>query len=575
MVLIQSRKSEVRIITDEKNVQASRFQDRVESKRSSRSLAFTEVNGLIKNLIMATCNPLEPTWNENICPYNVPTDGLDLSLESVADVSTQGGELTGADFNLPNALSSPTFSQGLPAQLIDFSSFPELDVLKESENKFAPLDPYDPSLIDVGQDVDWSTLETDQWNPSMALNMNNSSAPDLTAHLIFEAFGSDPFDSRGSLSTYRHAGQETNEGVKFSPIKVQENTPTLTECSTQFALDPTPKASGLCSRSNMDTLTDDQCWHAVSMRSHAADQLFVYGVQSTKIYCRPSCPSRRPSRRRARFFLFPGAIDAAEKAHFRACKRCKPKTIGTANAGVLGVGLALEKIAGEIDWKSCTLSERQEESKLEALAKAAGLSTFHFHRLFKAITRMTPGEYTNACHSLALQDALGKADGTDLRSEGEIMASNEVISRWSTRTARKALGGISPAAYARGAKAEVIEYTLTDTAFGRMCVAWSRKNKPACCCEGECSACARIHALLFGEDAEKRIRESFPLAKPSNEHSQWLRECVKTLEDEGKDRETELPGESVPLLRRAKVWLTLMRDPTMGGKGEGRCSQIS
>ncbi|MCJ1464967.1 hypothetical protein MMC07_003582 [Pseudocyphellaria aurata] len=527
---------------------------------------------------MATNNSNEPAWKNNICLYNEPKDGLDLNLETVAYCSTHGGELTGGDFSLPNTPSSPTFPPDLPARLLDFSCFPELDLSKESEDKITPFDSCDSFLIDVGQDVDWSTLETDQLNESVALNLDKSSAPDLAAHLNLEAFRSAPFNSRGFLSTNRQAGQETDEGVKFNSIQVQETTSTSTVYSTQLTLDPTPKTPGLCSRSNIDLLTDDQCWHAVSTRSHAADQLFVYGVQSTKIYCRPSCPSRRPSRRRAQFFLFPGAIDAAEKALFRACKRCKPKTIGTANAGVLGVGLALEKIAAESERQSGTHSERQEESKLEALARAAGLSTFHFHRLFKAITRMTPGEYANACHSLALQDALGKAHGNDSRSEGDIMASREVISRWSARTARKALGGISPAAYAQGAKAEAVEYTLTDTAFGRICVAWS-KNKSACCCEGSCGAGVRIHALLFGEAAEKRVRESFPFAKPSHEHSQWLRECVQTLEDEGKDRETELPAGAVPLLRRAKLWLTLVHEPTMGGKwgGEedGRCNQIS
>lgn len=463
-------------------------------------------------------------------------------------------------------MSSCIFPSDLQNQLIEFSSSHELDSLEESRTEYAFLDPYDSFPIDVGQDGDWNTFEAEQWSEHLASNLNDSSP-----HSISEAFDLDPFGLQGWPSSH-----ETNIGKEFgSSIAVQENAPSLTECSTPSTLIPLSKASELCSTSNMNRLTDDQCWHAVSVRSRAADQLFVFGVQSTRIYCRPSCPSRRPSRRRARFFLFPGATDAAEKANFRACKRCKPKTIGTANAGVLGVGLALEKIANAIDWQSGTPSEQREESKLEALAKAAGLSVFHFHRLFKAITRMTPGEYTNACHSLALQDALGKDNGKDSRSEAEIMTSREGVSRWSARTARKALGGISPAVYAQGAKAESMKYTLTDTAFGRICVIWSKKTGASCCCEGECSAGARVHGLLFGEDSDKRTRERFPLAKVSNEHIQWLRECVQTLQDEGKDRETELPAEAVPLLRRAKVWLKLVHDPVMGEKGEGRCTQLS
>lgn len=446
-------------------------------------------------------------------------------------------------------MSSPILPQELQARLIDFSS---------------------PFPIDEGQDGDWISLEADQWYEHLAANLNDTSASGSMAHSISEAFDLDVFGLQSSPSTYQYPGPEMNVRVDFdSTINLQENTSSL---STPIHSYEAPES---CSETNIDHLTDDQCWHAVSVRSRAADQLFLYGVQSTKIYCRPSCPSRRPSRRRARFFLFPGAIDAAEKAKFRACKRCKPKTIGTANAGVLGIGLALEKIAGEMNWQRGISSEQREESKLEALAKAAGLSMFHFHRLFKAITRMTPGEYTNACHSLALQDALGKDHGRDFRSVEEVMASGDGVLRWSARTARKALGGISPAAYAQGAKTESIEYTLADTAFGRMCVVWSKKNRASCCCEGECSAAARIHALLFGEDSEKRTREHFPLANASNEQSQWLQERVRTLEDEGKDRETELPAESVPLLRRAKVWLMLVHEPMMGGNGGRRCTQIS
>lgn len=508
---------------------------------------------------MGTNRPAQPASSENLCSYNEPTtseDGLDPNLGFVADFLIQDGQLPSADSSFTDSnMFSLIFPQDLQSQLIQFSSFPELDSSKESQTNFATLDSYDFS-IDVGQAFDWSTLEADRWYEHLAPNLNNSSAPGLTAHSASESF---------HLDTLTNVDSSTN---------AQENTLSLTECSTPSILIPPPKAPGLCSTNLTDLLTDDQCWHAVSVRSRAADQLFVYGVQSTKIYCRPSCPSRRPSRTRARFFFFPGAIDAAEKANFRACKRCNPKTIGTANAGVLGIGLALEKIAGDVGWQSGTPSKKRDESKLEALAKAAGLSIFHFHRLFKAITRMTPGEYTNACHSLALQDALGKDREKDSKSDAEVMISREEFSRWSARTARKALGGISPAEYAQGAKAVSIEYTLTDTAFGPMSLVWSKKNATTCCCEGESSTGASIHAVIFGEDSEKRTLERFPLAKASNKISKWLRECVQTLEDNGKDRETELPAEAVPLLRRAKVWSRLVHDSMMEGKGEGKRTQI-
>lgn len=507
---------------------------------------------------MTTNKSTQLASSENLDSYSHKrTGGLEFVAEELFSIQTGGFSSSGFSFT-DNDMSS----SDLHTQLMEFSSFSSS---KESRSLAAPLDCFP---FDVGQDVDWSLLEGDQWFE------HSLKAPGLMTRSVSDPFDLNAFDSHGFQSGYRQAGHETDVGVEFgSPLHVPEKTPSSTECSASPTVIPQSKALGLCSKNNIGLLSDDQCWHAVSVRSRAADQLFVYGVQSTKIYCRPSCPSRRPSRRHARFFLFPGAIDAAEKANFRACKRCKPKTIGVANAGVLGVGSALEKIAGEINWQASTPSEQREDSTLETLAKAAGLSTFHFHRLFKTITRMTPGEYMNACHSLALQDALGKNHGKDSRTEAEDLFSREEYSRWSARTARKALGGISPAAYAQGAKEVSIEYTRSDTAFGRMCVAWSKKNRTSCCCEGECSAGARIHALLFGEDSEDRTRERFPLAKASNEQGQWLRECVQILEAEGKDRETELPAGAVPLLRRAKVWLNLVHDSMMGEKLEGRCTQ--
>ena len=139
---------------------------------------------------------------------------------------------------------------------------------------------------------------------------------------------------------------------------------------------------------------------ATLSRSRAADRYFLYGVLTTKIFCRPSCASRRPSRRHVRFFSFPGAIEAAEQAKFRPCKRCSPETLGTGNTAILAVSQVLCRIIGETFEKG---SETEKgDLKLESLAKSAGLSTFHFHRLFKATTHITPADFITACHALAL-----------------------------------------------------------------------------------------------------------------------------------------------------------------------------
>lgn len=332
-----------------------------------------------------------------------------------------------------------------------------------------------------------------------------------------------------------------------------------------------PNAPALDQIQNNGLSTDNERWKALSIRSRAADRQFLYGVQSTKVYCRPSCPSRRPARKNAKFFPYPGAIEAAEGDNFRACKRCKPKTLGTANAGVLGVGFALQKIADEVHRPEQTPTEQKEKLNLEALAQAAGLSMFHFHRLFKTVTLMTPVCYTNACHLLALQDALGMDTG-DRGSKIPVSLGQQEFSRWTPRTARKALGGITPVEYSQGAERANIEYTFVDSALGIICIAWSKNKITKCRCPIRCEANALLHALLLGADSENRVRKRFPAAVASNTYSRWLLQCVQELRDEGNDRETELPLSCLPSLRRAKVWSRIMQDPVLGECGKGICS---
>lgn len=478
-------------------------------------------------------------------------DFRQLDLQLADDFLIDDDAAPEFSYDFTNSVSSPVLSNGSQNHLFHLSDPSQLDFAKEDSSHVMLLDSFGSFLVDL-EDSGLSSLEANEWDQSLALPLD-----DLLA-------SSNTFGSQGT-SDLQPTVEKLNAGLDTSiPIFTDEDTIS----STPYISLETPDISS----PSRGVITNNQCWHAISTRSHAADRLFVYGVLSTKIYCRPSCPSRRPSRSGVKFFPYPNAIEAAENAKFRACKRCKPNTNGIANAGVVGIGLALEKIAGEVTKSGDTPLERRQESKLEELAKAAGLSVFHFHRLFKAVTRMTPGEYTTACHSLALQDVLGK-DSEDLSfgMEGQLFGE---FSRWSLRTARKALGGISPTEYIEGAKTAKVEYTTIDTAFGRMCVAWSTKSTTKCCRLGQCKAVARVHALLFGQDSERRIRGRFPLAVASTACVPWLRDCVRQLEAEGKDREAELPAEVVPLLRRARVWLRLLQDPVMGEQGEG-CSLCS
>lgn len=182
--------------------------------------------------------------------------------------------------------------------------------------------------------------------------------------------------------------------------------------------------------------------------------------------------------------------------------------------------------------------------RLDDLAKSVGLSTFHFHRSFKATTQVTPGDFIQACRALAIQDALGRDRGVEIDAAQFVKGS----SQWSPRTSRKALGSILPTEYAKGASSVDIEYCSIVTPAGSICAAYSmRENEPE----------ATIHAVLLGPDAENRARLRFPDAKFSESGKDCLQRCVSSLVQEAQDRDTELTPDVLSMLWRARIWLRL------------------
>ena len=124
---------------------------------------------------------------------------------------------------------------------------------------------------------------------------------------------------------------------------------------------------------------DDARWNAVRRRDCAADGTFVYSVRTTGVYCRPSCAARLPRRENVAFHE---TCAAAERAGFRPCKRCRPSEPARADRQAAAVAAA------------CRLIEEAEEvPSLDMLARAADMSRFHFHRVFKAVTGVTPKAY--------------------------------------------------------------------------------------------------------------------------------------------------------------------------------------
>jgi AraC family transcriptional regulator of adaptative response/methylated-DNA-[protein]-cysteine methyltransferase len=129
-------------------------------------------------------------------------------------------------------------------------------------------------------------------------------------------------------------------------------------------------------------LTDRERWDAVRHRERNADDTFVYSVKTTGVYCRPSCPARLARRENVAFHPTP---KDAERAGFRACKRCKPNTLSARAEQAAIVAQACKLIV-----------DAEEALALNALAQAVGISPSHFHRMFKSMIGLTPKAYATA-----------------------------------------------------------------------------------------------------------------------------------------------------------------------------------
>jgi AraC family transcriptional regulator of adaptative response/methylated-DNA-[protein]-cysteine methyltransferase len=197
---------------------------------------------------------------------------------------------------------------------------------------------------------------------------------------------------------------------------------------------------------------DDQCWNAVVARDSGHDGEFVFAVATTGVYCRPSCPARRPRRENVTFYSRP---EQAEKAGFRACLRCRPRSFS---------GNPQSDSAKEI----CRYIEQHldEPITLERLGKAFRQSPFHLQRRFKAALGITPRAYADSCRLRLLKRNLQAGDNV---TRAMYDAGYGSSSRLYEKTASQL--GMTPDKYRRGAIAASIRYACADSPLGRMLIA--------------------------------------------------------------------------------------------------------
>jgi AraC family transcriptional regulator of adaptative response/methylated-DNA-[protein]-cysteine methyltransferase len=229
------------------------------------------------------------------------------------------------------------------------------------------------------------------------------------------------------------------------------------------------------------TWIDDQRWHAVSTRDRRADGTFYYSVLTTGLYSRPSCVARPARRENVLFF---DTVEQAQAAGFRPCRRCRPAepTLHERHVAVIA--------------RACRLANRTTEPlSLDELAGSAGFSRFHFHRMFKSVTGLTPHSYMAACRAERVRNELGAASSVadaiyeaGFNSNGHFYATSPEIL------------GMTPSTFRAGGDGTEIQYHLGKCSAGTVLVAITDR--------GVCE-------VLLGEPADDLIAQldaAFPNA---------------------------------------------------------------
>jgi AraC family transcriptional regulator of adaptative response/methylated-DNA-[protein]-cysteine methyltransferase len=270
-------------------------------------------------------------------------------------------------------------------------------------------------------------------------------------------------------------------------------------------------------------------WRATLARDSRADGSFVLAVRSTHIYCRPSCPARRPLRRNVTFFR---TREEAEKQGYRACLRCRPNEI----AGPVAL----------VQRAAAYLSESSEEGiRLGVLAAVLGTTQATLRRAFLLATGLKPRELAEALRLKRFKAMLraGKSI-TDALYETGYGSSSRVYERSDAQL------GMTPATYRKGGQGMKIGYTISKSPLGRVLVAATERG---------------VSAVYLG-DAEStlvaELREEYPraeIAAAPGTFQQWVREVV--LRIEGKQPHLELPLDLQATAFQRRVWKELQRIP--------------
>ena len=276
--------------------------------------------------------------------------------------------------------------------------------------------------------------------------------------------------------------------------------------------------------SNTELQPDAAMRTAFAERDRAWDGRFVVAVTSTGIYCRPSCPARRPRPENTRFFA--GNAEA-EAAGYRACKRCRPDEV-TRDGAAVELAVQLLRAAGD-------------RLPLATLAEEVGYSATHFQRVFRRVTGLSPAAYSRALREERARETLSESGSvTSAIYDAGFSAPSRFYETMEGRL------GMAPSAWVKGGKGTTIRYAVTDTSLGPMLVAATEKG---------------VCRVSFNE-GRAALEARFPAAElieGDADFGELLQRVVDAVEQPGIAHDIPLDVQGTAFQQR--VWAELRRIP--------------
>jgi len=277
-------------------------------------------------------------------------------------------------------------------------------------------------------------------------------------------------------------------------------------------------------------------WDAIQSRDRGADGVFVYGVRSTGIYCRPSCPSRKPNPNQILFFPLP---EAAEQQGFRECKRCKPRTVNLRDPRTKAVAQACREIDSRVR------EGNDAPVTLSALSAPLEMSSHQLERAFRSVMGITPRQYADAQRMRRLKSQLRKGDDvTTALYDAGFGSSSRLYEIAPSQL------GMTPATYRQGGTGMRMNYTIVESPLGRLLVGATDRG---------------ISAVYLGEsDArlESALQKEYPRAEIQRDRNGlegWVSKILEHLR--GREPNLDLPTDVQATAFQRRVWEELRRIP--------------